>query len=102
MILGAMWFYGVGSILALIFGLIAKRQIRERSERGGALATAGVVLGIIGTVGMILFVVLIIAFGESTDDDDFFEDSLRRPAIVWVSPDPIAAPPLVVAVPARA
>lgn len=89
MILGVMWLYGVGSILALIFGLIAKRQIRERGERGGALATAGIVLGIIGTVGMILLVVLIIAFGESTDDDDFFDESLKRPAVVWVSPDPI-------------
>lgn len=99
MILGVMWLYGVGSILALIFGLIAKRQIRERGERGGALATAGIVLGIIGTIGMILLVVLIIAFGESTDDD-FFDDTLRRPGVVWVSPDSVAAPPLAVAVPA--
>jgi hypothetical protein len=99
-----LWAYGIGAILALIFGLIAKRQIRERGERGGALATAGIVLGIIGIAGMILFVVLIIVFADEIDeDDDFFDESLRRPAaVVWVSPDPVASPPSVVVVPARA
>ena len=96
------WTYGVGSILALIFGLIAKRQIRERGERGGAMATAGIVLGILGIVAAILFIVLIIAFGDDVEDDDFFDESLRTPsAVVWVSPDPVVNPPRVVVVPAR-
>ena len=103
MILGMMWLYGVGAILAVIFALIAKRQIRERGEKGGAMATAGLVLGIIGTAGIVLFIVLIVAFGDDIDeDDDFFDESLRRPAaVVWVSPDPVVAPPRVVVVPAR-
>ena len=101
MILGVMWLYGVGAILAVIFALVAKRQIRERGERGGPLATAGLVLGIIGIVGIVLLVVLIIAFGDETGDDDIFDESLRRPAVVSVSPDPVLPPPRVVVVPAR-
>ena len=102
MILGIMWIYGVGAILAVIFALIAKRQIRERGEKGGAMATAGLVLGIIGIAGIVLIVVLIVAFGDDVEDDDFFDESLRSPAaVVWVNPHPVVDPPRVVVVPAR-
>ena len=52
MVLGILWLYWIGSILALVFGYIAKNQIRERGEAGGGMATAGIVLGWIG-VGFI-------------------------------------------------
>jgi hypothetical protein len=45
MVLGILWIYWIGAILALVFGYIAKRQIRERGESGGGMATAGIVLG---------------------------------------------------------
>ena len=48
MVLGILWLYWIGSILALVFGYIAKKQIRERGESGGGMATAGIVLGWIG------------------------------------------------------
>ena len=32
MVLGILWLYWVGSILALVFGYIAKNQIRERGR----------------------------------------------------------------------
>jgi hypothetical protein len=60
MVLGIVWIYGLGSILALIFGYVALRQITQRDERGRGMAIAGVVLGWVGIVGMILFVVLIV------------------------------------------
>jgi hypothetical protein len=41
MVLGIVWIYWVRSILALVFGYIAKRQIAERNEQGAGLATAG-------------------------------------------------------------
>ncbi|MGI9120420.1 MAG: DUF4190 domain-containing protein [Acidimicrobiales bacterium] len=63
MVLGIIWLMWLGSILALIFGYIAKRQIRERGEAGSGMATAGIVLGWIG-VGILSLYVLgaIIAF----------------------------------------
>jgi hypothetical protein len=60
MICGASWIYGVGAILALVFGYRAKSQIRKSGQTGGALATAGIVLGWIGVVGIIVFVALIV------------------------------------------
>ncbi|MFG3340237.1 DUF4190 domain-containing protein [Glycomyces sp. NPDC048151] len=52
-------------ILALIFGNIAKRQIRETGEQGDGMATAGVVLGWIGvaaTIGWIAYYIAMFAF----------------------------------------
>jgi hypothetical protein len=48
MVLGILWLYWIGSILALVFGYTAKRQIQERGEAGGGMATAGIVLGWVG------------------------------------------------------
>nr|WP_281372405.1 DUF4190 domain-containing protein [Prauserella isguenensis] len=48
MVLGILWLYWLGSILALIFGYIAKKQIEQRHEGGGGMATAGIVLGWVG------------------------------------------------------
>ena len=60
MVLGILWIYGVGSILALIFGYIGLRQIRQRNESGRGMAIAGVVLGWIGLAGTILFIILLV------------------------------------------
>ncbi|MGY2083456.1 DUF4190 domain-containing protein [Blastococcus sp. SYSU DS0539] len=53
LVLGILWLYWVGSILALVFGYTAKRQIQERGESGSGMATAGIVLGWIG-VGLLV------------------------------------------------
>src|SRR4051794_2567086 len=58
MVLGILWLYWIGSVLALVFGYIAKNQIRQRGESGGGMATAGIVLG---WVGVGFFVIAIIA-----------------------------------------
>jgi hypothetical protein len=49
--------FGLTSIPAIILGLMAIRQMRRSGESGLAAATAGVVLGWVG----VLFLVLIIA-----------------------------------------
>ncbi|MGY2076864.1 MULTISPECIES: DUF4190 domain-containing protein [unclassified Blastococcus] len=61
MVLGILWLYWIGSILALVFGYTAKRQIQERGEAGGGMATAGIVLGWIGVGFFALFVLFGIA-----------------------------------------
>ncbi len=57
LVLGILWIYWIGSILALVFGYVAKRQIRERGEGGDGMATAGIVLGWIGVAVFVLLVV---------------------------------------------
>jgi hypothetical protein len=59
MVLGILWVYWLGSILALIFGYIARKQIRERGEGGDGMAIAGLVLGWIGVGTLVLMFVLI-------------------------------------------
>lgn len=55
------------AILGLIFGLIAKRQIKERNESGDGMATAGVVLGWIGVASVVFWVIyLVVVIGLFT------------------------------------
>ncbi len=61
-ILGLLWVFWIGSLLALIFGYIAMGEIRRTGQRGDGLATAGVVLGWTG-VATFLFVVWIYMLG---------------------------------------
>jgi Domain of unknown function (DUF4190) len=60
MVLGILWIYWIGSILALVFGYIARSQIRERGEGGSGMAVAGIVLGWVG-LGILLLIVVVAA-----------------------------------------
>ena len=62
LVLGIVWVFGLGSILAVIFGFVARKQIRESGGRqgGGGMAIAGIVLGFVGVASFILWIVLVI------------------------------------------
>jgi len=62
LVLGILWIFWIGSLLALVFGLIAKSQIdrSDGAQSGLGLAIAGIVLGCVG-VGTLL---LTLAFGD--------------------------------------
>ena len=47
-------------IAAIILGHMARRQIRETGEQGDGLARTGLILGYIGTVGVVLLVLLVV------------------------------------------
>jgi hypothetical protein len=64
MVLGILWIYWIGSILAIIFGFIAMSQIKERNQSGRGMAIAGLILGFIG-IGTLVLVILIVALGDS-------------------------------------
>jgi hypothetical protein len=57
LVLGILWLYWVGSILAVIFGHISLSQIHHTRQGGRGLAIAGLVLGY---VGLALFLMLVI------------------------------------------
>jgi hypothetical protein len=69
MVLGILWIYWIGSILALIFGYIARRQIRESGQVGGGMAVAGIVLGWIG-VGTLVLIIGVYAIGAIVSASD--------------------------------
>lgn len=62
LVLGLLWLYGIGSILGLIFGYLARKQIRTRGDAGGGLATAGIVLGWLS----LAFILLVLVFAVVT------------------------------------
>lgn len=62
MVLGIVWLWWIGSVLALVFGYVAKSQIRQTGQSGSGMATAGIVLGWIG-VGVLLLIIVLGASG---------------------------------------
>ena len=59
MVLGILWLYWIGSILAVIFGHVALSQIRkDPSIQGRGMAVAGVVLGWVGVVALLLVLII--------------------------------------------
>lgn len=63
LVLALIWFGGLASIVAVIVGIMAKREIRGQPGEGGAgIATAGIVVGVIGVLGGLLLVVGLLSF----------------------------------------
>ena len=58
MVLGIVWVYWVGSILALVFGYVARKQIKENNQNGDGMAIAGIVLGWVGLAFLLLYILL--------------------------------------------
>jgi|SRR5271166_3378633 len=52
-VLSLVWLAGLGSLLAVIFGIVAHSDINRSkgAKSGGGLATAGIVIGIVGMLG---------------------------------------------------
>jgi hypothetical protein len=63
--LSILWIGGLGSLVAVIFGIVALSQIRSSGGRlrGHGLATAGLVIGAVGVAGSL---VLYASVGEAT------------------------------------
>jgi hypothetical protein len=70
LVLGIVWVFGISSILAVIFGFVARKQIRQSGGRqgGGGMAIAGIVLGFVGIAGLILWVILAVVVTTSLND----------------------------------
>lgn len=64
LVLGIVWLWWLGSILALVFGYIARKQIRQRGQSGDGLAVAGIVLGWVA-VGFLALLVISGLFGPA-------------------------------------
>jgi len=68
LVLGILWLWGIGSILALIFGYVGKNQIDESLGRqtGRGMAVAGIVLGWIGVGLLVLFIAAVASNSSSS------------------------------------
>jgi hypothetical protein len=65
MVFGGLWYFWLGSLLALIFGYIAKSQIdaSHGEQKGRGFAIAGIVLGWIGigVLGLVIIGLLMVS-----------------------------------------
>ena len=59
----------MSGIPAIIMGHIARRQIKLSGEQGDGMALAGLILGYIGLVLGIIFVIIVIAIGVAVTHD---------------------------------
>ncbi len=65
LVLGILWLYWIGSVLALIFGYVGLSQIKQRNQGGRGLAIAGIVLGWIGAATLVLTIIVAVAASNS-------------------------------------
>jgi hypothetical protein len=64
LVLSLVWVWGIGSILAIVFGEMAIKQIDQTGEGGAGLANAGRIVGVAGLV--LVIVLLVAAFGSGS------------------------------------
>jgi hypothetical protein len=63
------FFIGFSAPVAVGLGIAALVQIKKRQDSGKGQAIAGLVLGSLVTIGWAIFIVAMVAFGFSSDDD---------------------------------
>jgi Domain of unknown function (DUF4190) len=57
------WIYGIGAVLGIVFGFIARSQIKRSggSQQGKGMALAGIIIGFAGiAIGIALVIVLVV------------------------------------------
>jgi Na+/proline symporter len=67
-VLGILWLWGIGALLALILGIVARNQIHDSNggQSGERLAVAGIVLGVVGLVGAAVLTLVVFAASPSS------------------------------------
>lgn len=94
LVLGILWIYWLGSILALVFGYLAKAEIRRSPERieGNGLATAGIVLGWVGIGTLVMMILLIVLAAIADKQEPKPSDKTTSQQMQMFSPRPELAP----------
>jgi Domain of unknown function (DUF4190) len=58
LVLGVLWLFWLGSLVGLVLGLVALKQIRSRNQGGRGIAIAGVVLSVLWLVGLVIAIIV--------------------------------------------
>ena len=58
LVLGVLWLFWLGSLVGLVLGLVALKQIRDRNQGGRGIAIAGVVLSVLWLVGLVIAIIV--------------------------------------------
>ena len=63
---GQVFFWFLAGVPAIVFGHVARRQIRQTGEAGSSMATAGLVMGYVGVLGPIIALIAVLAIVSGT------------------------------------
>ena len=63
---GQLMFWFLAGVPAIVFGHVARRQIRQTGEAGSGMATAGLVMGYVGVLGPIIALIAALAILGAT------------------------------------
>jgi len=58
LVLGILWLFWLGSLVGLVLGLVALKQIKGRNQGGRGIAIAGVVLSVLWLVGFVVAIIV--------------------------------------------
>jgi len=58
LVLGILWVFWLGSLVGLVLGLVALKQIKHRNQGGRGIAIAGVVLSVLWLVGLVVAIIV--------------------------------------------
>lgn len=85
MVLGILWIYWIGSIVALVLGYLALGEIRKDPQRleGRGMAIAGIVFGWVGVATLILVIVMGVYFFGQDEGEKPPAREPRRVALVY-------------------
>jgi hypothetical protein len=66
------WIYGLGAVLGIVFGFIARSQIKRSNgtQRGDGMALAGIIIGFAGIVIGIVLIIVLVAVVHHCDQTD--------------------------------
>ena len=67
------WIYGIGAILSIVFGFIARSQIKRsgNTQKGSGLALAGIIIGISGIVLFLVGILVLVNHCSHTGSCQF-------------------------------
>jgi hypothetical protein len=64
LVLGILWLAWLGSLVGLVLGLVALKQIKNRNQGGRGIAIAGVVLSVLWLLGLVIAIIVDAAKGS--------------------------------------
>ena len=60
LVLSVVWVFGLGSLVAIVLAVMAMKETKTGAKGGHGLPVAGLVIGILGLIPVLLFIVLLV------------------------------------------